>query len=104
MQGLYSQWDFNIIVYGVHHHHEICSWPAVLGGVPTLSHLDIPCMFSCSLYEWSIHPSFFWDYLPINPGLVLVVVGKGIVEYCRQLVLIPASSSGGYGFQTLSRV
>jgi len=50
----------------------------------------------------SIH-SFFWDYLPINPALVLVVVGKFIVEYCRQLVLIPASYSGGYGFQTLPR-
>jgi len=56
------------------------------------------------------HPSFFFfggggggDYLPINPALVLVVVGKGIAEYCRQLVLIPASSPGGYGFQTLPR-
>jgi len=44
----------------------------------------------------------FFNYLPVNPEFLLVV-GKGIAEYCRQLVLIPASSSGGYGFQTLPR-
>jgi len=62
----------------------------------------LACSHAVYMNGASIH-SFFWDYLPINPALVLVVVGKFIVEYCRQLVLIPASYSGGYGFQTLPR-
>ena len=105
-----SQWDFNIIIYGIHHHHhhhELRSWPAVL--VVFLLYAFWTCL-ACSRAVYMNGTSillFFWGgggrLLPINPALVLVVVGKGIAEYCRQLVLIPASSPGGYGFQTLPR-
>jgi hypothetical protein len=43
------------------------------------------------------------EKIPSDRGSIPGPVGKGIAEYCRQLVLIPALSSGGYGFQTLHK-